>query len=89
MYITEDPTCYLRFSTDKDAGIVFWQRIAALIVFGIRPSFLGILVLAFAEISPPTRTLAIGKSYAYAHCISVRPVGVEARPYCSLISSRD
>ena len=45
-YVDADSTCYERFSTDKDAKIVFWQRIGALIIFGILPAFLGLLVLA-------------------------------------------
>ena len=45
-YVDESPTCYLPFSSDKDARIVFWQRIGALIAFGIVPTFLAIAVLA-------------------------------------------
>ena len=45
-YIAVDPTRYLQFSTDKDAEIVFWQRIGVLINFGILPNVLAILVLA-------------------------------------------
>ena len=45
-YIEEDPACYLRFGTEKDAQIVFWQKVCALIVCGVVPLFLGVLVLA-------------------------------------------
>lgn len=45
-YIAVDLTRYLQFSTDKDAEIVFWQRIGVLINFGILPNVLAILVLA-------------------------------------------
>ena len=45
-YIAVDPTRYLQFRTDKDAEIVFWQRIGVLINFGILPNVLAILVLA-------------------------------------------
>jgi len=45
-YVAESSTCYLPFSSDKDAQIVFWQRIGALIIFGILPTFLAIAMLA-------------------------------------------
>lgn len=45
-YVNESSTCYLPFSSDKDARIVFWQRIGAVIIFGILPTFLAIAMLA-------------------------------------------
>jgi hypothetical protein len=44
-YVAEDPTRYLQFSTEKDEQIVFWQRMGAVIILGILPTFLEIIVL--------------------------------------------
>jgi hypothetical protein len=42
----DDPHCYLRFSTEKDAEIATIQKTCALIALGILPIGLGLLVLA-------------------------------------------
>jgi len=44
-YIDEDSTCYMAFDTEKDAHIVLWQKIGAVIIVGMLPAFLGIVVL--------------------------------------------
>jgi hypothetical protein len=36
-YLKEDSNCFLRFGTDRDRQVVFWQKVSALVVCGILP----------------------------------------------------
>jgi hypothetical protein len=44
-HVEEDSTCYLRFNADKDAEIVFSQRLAAIFIIGILSVFLALILL--------------------------------------------
>jgi hypothetical protein len=45
-YVDENSDCYLAYDSEKDAQVVFWQRLSALIFFGIGPLLLAVLILA-------------------------------------------
>jgi hypothetical protein len=44
-YLEDDANCYTQFATEKDARIVFWQKVSALIIFGVGPLLLAVVVL--------------------------------------------